>query len=76
MRMAAFERVRYTGGRVQLPVAFHVHENGVMLRFSQPLDTKIANEVANQFAQVWNYRYSGAYGSAEYCALAPRSSWT
>jgi putative heme-binding domain-containing protein len=67
----AFERVRYTGGRVQLPVGFHAHENGVMLRFSQPLDTKIASEAANQFAQVWNYRYSGAYGSAEYAPSHP-----
>ena len=33
-----FQRVRYTGGPVQLPTAFHAHENGVLLTFSRPLE--------------------------------------
>ena len=67
----SFEHMRYTGGRVQLPVAFHVHQNGLLLRFSSPVDATIASQPANQFAQVWNYRYSGAYGSAEYAPSHP-----
>jgi azurin len=66
-----FQRVRYTGDAVQLPTGFHVHENGVLVRFSAPLDPAIAGDTARQFAQCWNYRYSGAYGSAEYSTQHP-----
>ncbi|HWL10491.1 MAG TPA: plastocyanin/azurin family copper-binding protein [Planctomicrobium sp.] len=66
-----FERVRYTGDPVQLPVGFHVHENGVRLDFSEPLDPQIAATAGRHFAQQWNYRYSGAYGSPEYAPSHP-----
>ena len=62
----SFERVRYTGGRVQLPAAFHVHQNGIRVSFTSPIDSTIAAKTEKQFAQCWNYRYSSAYGSAEY----------
>ncbi len=61
-----FHRVRYTGEKPQLPVAFHIHENGIRVSFSQSLDRKVAENPINHFAQAWNYRYSGAYGSPEY----------
>jgi putative heme-binding domain-containing protein len=61
-----FQRVRYTGGPVQAPVAFHVHQNGVRVSFSGPVDRTIAGERNRHFAQGWNYRYSGGYGSAEF----------
>lgn len=61
-----FHRVRYTGDPVQLPVGFHVYENGVSITLSEPVDAEIANKVGSHFAQCWNYRYSGAYGSPEY----------
>ena len=45
---ASFQRVRYTGDPVQLPVAFHAHQNGVLLTFTRPLDPAVAelDEVA------------------------------
>ncbi len=61
-----FQRVRYTGESAQLPTGFHVHSNGIVITFAQPLTKEIAENAANHFAQAWNYRYSGAYGSAEY----------
>jgi azurin len=61
-----FQRVRYTGDPVQLPVAYHVHENGVLVTFTRPIDRTVAEDVGNQFAQDWNYRYSAAYGSPEF----------
>ena len=64
----SFQRVRYTGDPVQLPVASHVHENGVLITFSRPVDRMVAGDAKNHFAQAWNYRYSPAYGSPE---LAP-----
>ncbi|MDA1040076.1 MAG: plastocyanin/azurin family copper-binding protein, partial [Planctomycetota bacterium] len=61
-----FQRVRYTGGTVQQPIGIHAHRNGVLLRFSAPLDRSIAGEAANHFAQCWNYRYGDSYGSPEF----------
>ncbi|HLN33103.1 MAG TPA: DUF6797 domain-containing protein [Gemmataceae bacterium] len=61
-----FQRVRYTGDPVQAPCAFHVCENGILVSFTQPLDRALAGDLKNYLVQAWNYRYSGAYGSAEY----------
>jgi putative heme-binding domain-containing protein len=67
----SFQRVRYTGKPVQLPCAFHVHENGVGITFTRPLDPAIAEKPANHFVQAWNYRYSSAYGSPEFSSRHP-----
>ncbi len=61
-----FQRVRYTGALVQLPCRFHVHRNGILLQFTQPLQREFVENSANHFAQCWNYRYSAGYGSREY----------
>jgi putative heme-binding domain-containing protein len=66
-----FQRVRYTGEPVQLPVAFHSHENGVSLTFSRPVDREFAERANRHFAQAWNYRYSPGYGSSELSARHP-----
>jgi azurin len=67
----SFQRVRYTGEPAQLPIAFHAHENGVLLTFSGPVDKSIAEQPAKHFAQVWNYRYSPGYGSPEFSTRHP-----
>lgn len=61
-----FQRVRYTGAPVQLPIGFHIHENGIAIRFSQPLDASFVGHAAAHFAQCWNYRYGPGYGSPEF----------
>jgi len=66
-----FQRVCYTGDPVQVPTGFHVYENGVRVTFSQPVDPSVATDAHQQFAQCWNYRYSGAYGSPEYSTTHP-----
>ena len=60
------ERVRYSGGRLQQPVGFHLHDNGVRIDFAEPVDPAVAADPARHFAQVWNYRYGAGYGSDEY----------
>ncbi|MEP2307860.1 DUF6797 domain-containing protein [Rhodopirellula bahusiensis] len=67
----SFQRVRFTGHTYQVPTGFHVHQNGVRLTFAEPVDASIACDVQNHFAQCWNYRYSGAYGSPEYSPMHP-----
>jgi len=66
-----FQRVRYTGDPVLLPSGFHVHQNGVLLTFTQPVDRSLAAKASNHFAQCWNYRYSSAYGSPEFSSRHP-----
>ncbi|MGI9472026.1 MAG: DUF6797 domain-containing protein, partial [Rubripirellula sp.] len=61
-----FQRVRYCGEATQLPVGFHVHENGIRIQFARKIDASVATHTKRHFAQAWNYRYSGAYGSPEY----------
>jgi azurin len=58
-----------SGQNVQLPTGFHLHENGIMVTFSQILDRVFCETAKEHFAQCWNYRYSSAYGSSEYSAL-------
>ncbi|MCX6858583.1 MAG: heme-binding domain-containing protein, partial [Verrucomicrobia bacterium] len=58
-----FQRVRFTGGDKPVPVGFEARDNGVIIRFNQPV--KEAN-AATCFAQCWNYKYGPQYGSPEY----------
>jgi len=58
-----FQRVRFTGGDKPVPVGFEARDNGVLIRFNQPVKDA---DAATCFAQCWNYRYSAAYGSPEY----------
>ena len=60
-----FQRVRYTGDPVQMPIAVHAHENGVTVKFTRSVDRSISEAARAQFAQCWNYRYGSAYGSPE-----------
>ncbi|MFO0941976.1 MAG: plastocyanin/azurin family copper-binding protein [Pirellulales bacterium] len=66
-----FQRVRYSGEKFQQPVAFHAHRNGVVVKFAEPVDRATATNIQSHFAQCWNYRYSGAYGSSEYSPSHP-----
>ena len=61
----SFQRVRYTGGPVELPVALEAHENGVRIAFTDPVDAVTAANPRSHFAQAWNYRYGSGYGSQE-----------
>ena len=64
-----FQRLRYTGEEIQLPIGFHVHSNGVAIRFQRPISSEEAGNALAHFAQCWNYRYSPGYGSKEYSVL-------
>lgn len=66
-----FQRLRYTGQDVQMPSGFHVHGNGIAIRFRKPIDGDYAEKASLHFAQCWNYRYSPGYGSKEYSVLHP-----
>jgi putative heme-binding domain-containing protein len=67
----SFQRVRFTGDRVQLPRSFHVHENGVQVSFTEPVDPANLTDLGRHFAQAWNYRYGPGYGSPEFAVGHP-----
>ena len=64
-----FQRLRYTGEDIQFPTGFHVHANGVAIRFRKPIQSDDVGNPLPHFAQCWNYRYSPGYGSKEYSVL-------
>ena len=66
-----FQRVRYTGAPVQLPIAYHAHENGVLVTFSGPVERDVAERPNQHLVQAWNYRYSPNYGSPEFSTRHP-----
>ena len=65
------QRVRCTNSDFQVATGFHLHQNGVAITFAQPVDPAVVSKLGNHFVQCWNYRYSGAYGSAEYSPSHP-----
>lgn len=62
------ERIRYVddANPTAMPTGLHVHDNGIVVRFSEPVDPAVMGDPARQFAQCWNYRYSPGYGSPEF----------
>jgi azurin len=68
-----FQRVRYMGKPAQLPIDWHVRDNGILLTFSQQIDRAIAEKPRSHFAQMWNYRYGPDYGSPEFSVRNPGS---
>ncbi|HUE97358.1 MAG TPA: hypothetical protein VMN39_11905, partial [Longimicrobiaceae bacterium] len=59
----SFHRVRYTGRSLYLPTALNVKANGIVLRFSDPVDPVTAADPANYEVERWNYRWTSNYGS-------------
>jgi hypothetical protein len=65
--------VRYTGAPTRMPVSISARKGGVELKFTCALDTQRAADPENWSVEVWNYLWSGAYGSPELSTLAPAS---
>ena len=62
----AFQRVRYTGVTTPLPMELHAHQNGVLVRFSAPLDPKTAEDPSRYSVSKWNYVWGPQYGSGRF----------
>lgn len=69
----SFERVsRDKDQPVHIPNKFRVFTNGILVSF--PDDKFVeTQDVASQFFQQWNYRYSAGYGSPEYSVRHPQT---
>ncbi len=70
-RDGALQRVRYAGGPVRLPCAFHVARHGVTITFTSPLDPTSAADDQNYALEQWNYQWTEQYGSPEFSVANP-----
>ena len=70
-RDGCFERVRYTGKPVTMPVGLATKATGVDVTFSGPLDAG-AGDTANWSAEQWNYFWSPKYGSPDVSIADPK----
>lgn len=66
------QRVRYTGQSLNIPVGLQVHENGLLVTYSNPVDRKAAGDWENWGIEQWNYKWTGTYGSKEYSVANPK----
>ena len=67
-----FQRVRYTGKPLTMPITCATKANGVEIQFTSPLDTASAADTGNWSAQQWDYAWTGNYGSADVSIRDPK----
>ena len=65
-KFGCFDRVRYTGAAVTMPVELHTLKDGVALQFTNALDAGSATDVQNYDITRWNYQWTGNYGSPDF----------
>lgn len=70
-RDGSFQRVRYTGKNIRMPVGLKIRERGIEITFSEALESATAEDAGSYGIEQWNYRYSKEYGSKEYSVLFP-----
>ncbi len=61
-----FYRVRHTGKKAHLPIGINATEKGMVLSFSEPLDSERSGVAARYAVERWNYRWQQSYGSKDY----------
>lgn len=61
-----FQRVRYLGEKAPAPVALRVHDNGVVVEFSDKLDPATVADVRRFTVKKWKYIWGPQYGSGRF----------
>jgi hypothetical protein len=61
-----FYRIRYTGKSVCVPNALHATKEGMVIRFTEALDSKSAADPENFSVARWNYDRTAKYGSQDF----------
>ncbi|MEY4485371.1 MAG: hypothetical protein RL693_2823, partial [Verrucomicrobiota bacterium] len=62
-RISGLARLRYTGEKRVLLKECVAMDKGMLLRFNEALDAKIATDVASYSIERWNYQRTSKYGS-------------
>jgi cytochrome c5 len=60
-----FDRIRYTGKKLYMPLGLTSKTGALEIRFSQKLDKAVAEDVGNYGIQAWALKWSQDYGSQE-----------
>ena len=58
-----FNRVRYTGKPLHMPVAIDTQKGGLKLQFAEPLDEASATNIQNYSLNQWTYPWTSQYGT-------------
>lgn len=66
-----FQRVRYTGKKVHMPIDLRIRSNGVSITFTEPLHRELAEDESSYEVSHWNYQWTKGYGSKEYSVADP-----
>ncbi len=69
-RDGSFQRVRWTGKRLAVPVGWKAEHGRLLVTFSEVLDAT-ANDPDSYALEAWNYRYASEYGSKEWSVADP-----
>jgi len=54
-----------------MPCLLNVKHDGLEIGFTCPLERKTAEDPENYAVEIWNYRWTEAYGSPEYSVESP-----
>jgi hypothetical protein len=69
-----FQRVRYTGKPLHMPIALHVQKKGIEITFSDALDSESASDAGGYDMRQWNYIWSSRYGSPNVSVVNPKKT--
>ena len=61
-----FYRIRYTAGKLYLPIALSATTGGMAVTFNEPLDPADAKDPRAYTVERWEYRRTSDYGSDDY----------
>ncbi len=79
-RDGSFQRVRWTGKRLAVPVGWQARRGALQVTFSESLDRETVLDPGSYALEAWNYRYSRQYGSKDWSVKEPeregRDVWT
>ncbi len=70
-RYGAFQRVRYTGQPVHMPLRLNVMKDAISITFTNALDPASAVDEQNWAIDQWNYQWTQNYGSKMYSTKDP-----
>ncbi|MEM9159341.1 MAG: c-type cytochrome, partial [Verrucomicrobiota bacterium] len=65
-QLEGISRIRYLGGHDHVPRQAIAYEEGILLQFESPIDTKTALDPNNYQLSSWNYRRTPSYGSPQF----------
>ena len=66
VKEGGFDRVRFTGKPLRMPVALHARKTGVSITFSETLDPELANDPESFGVRAADILWTHDYGSKEY----------